>query len=95
MPKRLRSSLAAEGAGGMGHCHMAAQGVQESTVLMGKKQSRSNKLSRTHRLRQQSGSPAGLENNCEPHSGLINHPESYSQSLKTSDILQRGKLVTC
>ncbi|XP_039663011.1 ATPase family AAA domain-containing protein 5b isoform X2 [Perca fluviatilis] len=87
VPKRLRSSLAAEGAVGMGHCLLSAQGVQESPV---KTQGRSNKLSRTHRLRQQSGSPAGLANRCEPvDSGLINHTESYSQSLKTSNIHQR------
>ncbi|XP_035856076.1 ATPase family AAA domain-containing protein 5b isoform X2 [Sander lucioperca] len=90
VPKRLRSSLAAEGAVGMGHCLVSAQGVQESPVLTVKTQGRSNKLSRTHRLRQQSGSPAGLATPCEPvYSGLINHTESYSQSLKTSDIHQR------
>ncbi|XP_044044944.1 ATPase family AAA domain-containing protein 5b isoform X2 [Siniperca chuatsi] len=89
VPKRLRSSLTAEGAVGMGHSHMSVQHVQESTSQTVKKQPRSNKLSRTHRLRQQSGSPAGLVNNCEPYSGLMNHTESYCQLLKTSDILQR------
>ncbi|XP_074486562.1 ATPase family AAA domain-containing protein 5b isoform X2 [Sebastes fasciatus] len=91
VPKRLRSNpLTAEGAVGMDHCHVSsAQDVQESPVLMVKKQRKANKLSRTHRLRQQSGSPAGLVvNHCELHSGLINQTESHSQSLKTSDVLQ-------
>ncbi|XP_034754315.1 ATPase family AAA domain-containing protein 5b isoform X2 [Etheostoma cragini] len=93
VPKRVRSSVAAEGAVSMSNYLVSAQGVQESPVLSeltAKKQGRSNKLSRTHRLRQQSGSPAGLAKPCEPlYSGLINHTESHSQSLKTSDIHQR------
>ncbi|XP_038569668.1 ATPase family AAA domain-containing protein 5b isoform X2 [Micropterus salmoides] len=84
VPKRPKCGLV-----GMGYCHMSVQVVQESTVLTAKEQPRRNKLSRTHRLRQQSGSPAGLVNNCEPGSGLINCTESYFQSLKPSDILQR------
>ncbi|XP_051239799.1 ATPase family AAA domain-containing protein 5b isoform X2 [Dicentrarchus labrax] len=84
--KRLRSSLTAEGVVVKDHCSVSAQGVQDSTVPVARKQSRGNKLSRSYRLRQQSGSPAGLVNNCEP---LINHAESDSQSLKYSDILQR------
>ncbi|XP_054460191.1 LOW QUALITY PROTEIN: ATPase family AAA domain-containing protein 5b [Anoplopoma fimbria] len=79
MPKRLRSGLTEE-AFGTGHC-----GVQDLTVLTVKKQPGSNKLSRTHRLGQQSGSPAGPE----PFSGSINHTEPHSQSLKTSEIPQR------
>ncbi|KAA8594965.1 hypothetical protein FQN60_012100 [Etheostoma spectabile] len=90
VPKRLRSSLAAEGVVSISNYLVSAQGVQESPVLTAKKQGSSNKLSRTHRLRQQSGSPAGLAKPCEPlYSGLRNHTESYSQSLKTSDIHQR------
>ncbi|XP_042340456.1 ATPase family AAA domain-containing protein 5-like [Plectropomus leopardus] len=89
VPKRLRPSISAESTIGMGHCRATAQGVQESTVLMAEVQCRSNKLSRTHRLRQQSGSPAGLASNCEPNPGLINQTESYIQSPKTPDLLQR------
>uniref|UniRef100_UPI0037E72ED4 ATPase family AAA domain-containing protein 5b n=1 Tax=Semicossyphus pulcher TaxID=241346 RepID=UPI0037E72ED4 len=87
VPKRLRSSLTAEGAAGMGHFHIPAKDVLEREVMTVKKQPRRNKLSRTHRLR--SGRPAGLENNCEPSSGLISHAESDSQSLKICDISQR------
>ncbi|XP_035515535.1 ATPase family AAA domain-containing protein 5b [Morone saxatilis] len=85
-PKRLRSSLSAEGAVVEDRCSVSALGVQDSAVPVARKQPRGNKLSRSHRLRQQSGSPAGLVNNCEP---LINHTQSDSQSLKYSDILQR------
>lgn len=88
--KRLRSCPTAEGAVDMGHCNVSAQGAQESPVLMVKTQSRNNKLSRSYRLRQQSVSPACPVNSCE--SGLINHTESHSQSLKSSDVLQRGKV---
>lgn len=86
VPKRLRSGLITECAVGMGHRHISAQDDQESAVP---KQPRSNRLSRTRRLKQQSG------NNCEPFSELIHDTEYYSQSLKTSDNLQRGKLVIC
>lgn len=86
LPKRLRSGLITECAVGMGHCHISAQDDQASAVL---KQPRSNRLSRTRRLKQQSG------NNCEPFSELIHDAEYYSRSLKTSDNLQRGKLVIC
>ncbi|XP_041789264.1 ATPase family AAA domain-containing protein 5b isoform X2 [Chelmon rostratus] len=89
VPKRLRSSIITDSANGMGHCHESAQGVQESTVLMAGKQPRSNKLSRTHRLRHQSGSPAGLVNSCDLYSGLIHHTESCSQPVKTSAIPPR------
>nr|WKN12653.1 Atad5b [Chaunax abei] len=80
MPKRLRSGLIAEGSVGMGHC----QDVQESAVLTVRKQPRSNKLSHTHRLKQQSGSPAGLVNNSE-----LRSTPCCSQTIKTSDIIQR------
>lgn len=93
MPKRLRSSLSADGTVGMGHCLMSAHSAQEDTVLTVKKQLRSNKLSRTYRLRQLCESPAGLVNNCDLNSGLINHTESQNKSTTTSDIIQRGKLV--
>ncbi|XP_033481293.1 ATPase family AAA domain-containing protein 5b isoform X1 [Epinephelus lanceolatus] len=89
MPKRLRSSLSADGTVGMGHCLMSAQGAQEDTVLTVKKQFRSNKLSRTYRLRQLCESPAGPVNNCDLNSGLINHTESQNKSTTTSDIIQR------
>ncbi|XP_059195593.1 ATPase family AAA domain-containing protein 5b [Centropristis striata] len=89
VPKRLRSSLIAEGTVRMGHCDVSAQGVQESAVMTITIQRRGNKLSRTHRLRQQSVSPAGLMSHSETHCGSINHTESYSESLQTSDILRR------
>ncbi|XP_063739837.1 ATPase family AAA domain-containing protein 5b isoform X2 [Eleginops maclovinus] len=88
VPKRLRSSVSAEDAVGMGHCPVS-QIIQESPVPMVQQQRRSNKLSRTHRLRQQSGSPACLVNHCEPHPLLVDQSESCIHSLKTSDILRR------
>ena len=77
----------------MGHCHMSAQGVQGSTVPQARKQPRSNKLSRSYRLRQQSGIPAGLVINSEPKSEAIKDTEHHSQPLSTSNSLQRGKYV--
>ncbi|XP_056264795.1 ATPase family AAA domain-containing protein 5b isoform X2 [Pseudoliparis swirei] len=83
-PKRLRSSLSAEEAFGVGPRLVSA--VQEGPVLVVKKlQPRSNKLSRARRLREQSGSPVDPE----PLSGLINPAESRSQSPKPSGIHQR------
>jgi len=87
-PKRLRSSLSAEEAFGVGPRLVSA--VQEGPVLVVKKlQPRSNKLSRARRLREQSGSPVDPE----PLSGLINPAESRSQSPKPSGIHQRGELL--
>ncbi|XP_041641333.1 ATPase family AAA domain-containing protein 5b isoform X2 [Cheilinus undulatus] len=80
--KRLKSE------GTRGHCHIPAQDVQESPVLMAKKQPRGNRLSRTHRLRQQTGSPSGLVTHHDSNLGLINHTESNRQSLKIPDIPQ-------
>lgn len=90
VPKRLRSGLITECAAGIVHRHMSAEDDQESTVLMARKRPRSYKLSRTRRLKQQSGSSADLVNNCEPFSELMNGTEYCSQSLHTSDLLQRG-----
>ncbi|KAF3852259.1 hypothetical protein F7725_005614, partial [Dissostichus mawsoni] len=87
--KRLRSSVTAEDTVGMGHCPVSTHFIQEYPVPLVQQQRRSNKLSRTHRLRQQSGGPAGLVNHCEPLPLLINQSESCIQSLKTSDILQK------
>ncbi|XP_070827795.1 ATPase family AAA domain-containing protein 5b isoform X2 [Chaetodon trifascialis] len=85
VPKRLRSSVITDGANAMGHCHMSVQGVQESAVLAAGKQPGGNKLSRTHRLRQQSGNPAGPVSSCELDSGVTDHTLSHSQSVETSD----------
>lgn len=87
MAKRQRCSFTAEGAGGVARCHMPAQGVEEGIVLPEKKHPRSSKLSRTHRLRQRSGSSAGLAGNCELNSEWItHHKDSDSRSTIT-----RGK----
>ncbi|XP_020502049.2 ATPase family AAA domain-containing protein 5b isoform X2 [Labrus bergylta] len=83
VPKRLRSGVAAEGAAGVDHCRTPPHSVQESPVLAGKKQSRINRLSRTHRLKQQSGRQPGLVNTSELNSGLITHTQC--DSLKISD----------
>ncbi|XP_030590037.1 ATPase family AAA domain-containing protein 5b [Archocentrus centrarchus] len=72
VPKRLRSSLPAESAAGMGH--LSDQGVLGSSVHPVEEQPRCSKLSRTHRLKQRSGSQAGLN---EPN------------ILKSSDTVQR------
>ncbi|XP_073330466.1 ATPase family AAA domain-containing protein 5b isoform X2 [Pagrus major] len=89
-PKRMRSShIIPEGDAAVGHCHISAQGVQGSTVLTARKQPGSSKLSRSYRLRQQSGIPAGLVINCEPKCEVIKDTEYHSQSLNTSNILQR------
>nr|XP_020502050.1 ATPase family AAA domain-containing protein 5-like isoform X2 [Labrus bergylta] len=85
VPKRLRSGVAAEGAAGVDHCRTPPHSVQESPVLAGKKQSRINRLSRTHRLKQQSGRQPGLVNTSELNSGLITHTQCDSKSLKISD----------
>ena len=96
VPKRLKTSLITEGAVGKGQCHISpAQGVQENPVLTVKRQPKSNKLSRSHRLRQQNENPADLANNRELYSGSITHTESDNPSLRPSDSLQRGKLVMC
>ncbi|XP_040891121.1 ATPase family AAA domain-containing protein 5b [Toxotes jaculatrix] len=87
--KRLRCGLTAEGAVGLGQCHL--QGFQESIVLPAKKQPRSSKLSRTHRLRYQSGSLAGLVNDCELNSEWTNDTKSDGQLPLTHDILLREK----
>ncbi len=93
--KRLRFTPMREGAVSVDHCCISAQDVQENIVLTATKQPTSNKLSRTHRLRRQSGTPASLPHNSEPSSGFINITASCSQSLKTSDSFQRGKLLLC
>ncbi|XP_034544074.1 ATPase family AAA domain-containing protein 5b isoform X2 [Notolabrus celidotus] len=85
VPKRLRTSHAAEGAAGMGHCHTPVPRMMESAVFMVKKPPKSSKLSRTHRQRQQSGSPAARVNNCELNSGLTNHTGAAGQSHKIPD----------
>ncbi|KAJ4944084.1 hypothetical protein JOQ06_012631 [Pogonophryne albipinna] len=51
--KRLRSSVTAEDTVGMGHCPVSTHFIQEYPVPLVQQQRRSNKLSRTHRLRQQ------------------------------------------
>ncbi|XP_008275780.1 ATPase family AAA domain-containing protein 5b [Stegastes partitus] len=90
IPKRLRSNLTAEDAACFSHCHLSAQDVQESGVPAEKKQPRSSRLSRTQRLKLQSGSlAADLVNNCELNSEWTNHAESDTQSLKNSETLQR------
>ncbi|XP_068448291.1 ATPase family AAA domain-containing protein 5b isoform X2 [Clinocottus analis] len=100
-PKRLRSSLAAEETFNRAPCLVPA--VQEGPLVTVQQQQQqqhqhqhhqlpgSNKLSRTRRLREQSGSPAGPE----PLSGSIHLTESRGQSAKTSGIPQRGELVMC
>ncbi|KAK1885733.1 ATPase family AAA domain containing protein 5 [Dissostichus eleginoides] len=87
--KRLRSSVTAEDTVGMGHCPVSTHFIQEYPVPLVQQQRRSNKLSRTHRLRQQSGGPAGLVNHCEPLPLVKNQSESCIESLKISDILQK------
>nr|XP_046266878.1 ATPase family AAA domain-containing protein 5b isoform X2 [Scatophagus argus] len=85
-PKRLKSAVITEGAVGMGHCHTSAQGVQDpGIVVMASRQPRISKLSRTRRLREQSSSSAVLVYDCDLMSGT----RDSSQSLKTSDVLQR------
>ncbi|KAM7009223.1 ATPase family AAA domain-containing protein 5b [Tautogolabrus adspersus] len=85
MPKRLRSGVTEYGAAVMDHSQTPPRSVQESPVLTRKNKSRINRLSRTHRLRQQSGSQPGLVNTSELNSGLITHTECDSKSLKISD----------
>ncbi|XP_069023893.1 ATPase family AAA domain-containing protein 5b [Embiotoca jacksoni] len=92
VPKRLRS---AEGAAGMGHCHLSDKDVQESTARPVQQQPRSSKLSRTHRLKLQSGGQAGPVNNCELNSGWTQPTESNAPLLKNSGTLQNGCQVTC
>nr|XP_020452641.1 ATPase family AAA domain-containing protein 5-like isoform X2 [Monopterus albus] len=82
--KRQRCSLAAHGAGGVNHCHLAARDVLE------KMQARSNKLSRTRRLRQRERSLERPVTNCEPNSKWTNHAESDSQSPINCDVFHRG-----
>ncbi|XP_028285141.1 ATPase family AAA domain-containing protein 5b [Parambassis ranga] len=71
MCKRLRYSVTTEGVAGF----TSAQDVQEMSVISAKKQPRCSKLSRTHRLRQQS-----LMNNCE----LSPERESVKNSERVS-----------
>ncbi|XP_022622604.1 ATPase family AAA domain-containing protein 5-like [Seriola dumerili] len=89
VPKRLRCSLTGEDAIGVDQFHLLAQGGQESTVISVKEQPRSRKLSRSHRLRERSGSIAGLVNNCEPNSEWRNDTESDGKPPITFDILHR------
>ncbi|CAJ1053579.1 ATPase family AAA domain-containing protein 5b isoform X2 [Xyrichtys novacula] len=88
VPKRLKSSLTAESPAGLGHCHTPVQSLLGNSAFMGKKSPRRRKLSRTHRLRQHSGSPAGLVKSCELNSGLRSHTETDSQSHSPPDSTQ-------
>uniref|UniRef100_A0A3Q1BV08 AAA+ ATPase domain-containing protein n=1 Tax=Amphiprion ocellaris TaxID=80972 RepID=A0A3Q1BV08_AMPOC len=94
-PKRLRSNFAAEDAAGISRCRLSAQEVQENKVPAVQKQPRSSRLSRTHKLKQQTGrTEANLVTNCEPNSGWTNHTGSDTQSLKNScfeDVLWTDK----
>ncbi|CAK6953430.1 ATPase family AAA domain-containing protein 5b [Scomber scombrus] len=85
--KRLRS-LTTEDTTGTSHGHLSVQDSQESPVLSAKKQPRSSRLSRTHRLKKRCES-VGLVNNCETNSEHTNQTESHSESLITCGILQR------
>ncbi|XP_054865778.1 ATPase family AAA domain-containing protein 5b isoform X2 [Amphiprion ocellaris] len=88
-PKRLRSNFAAEDAAGISRCRLSAQEVQENKVPAVQKQPRSSRLSRTHKLKQQTGrTEANLVTNCEPNSGWTNHTGSDTQSLKSYEMLQ-------
>ncbi|XP_026215047.1 ATPase family AAA domain-containing protein 5b isoform X2 [Anabas testudineus] len=82
--KRLRCSFTAERAAALESCHLPAQPVQESKVLQVTEHHRSSKLSRTRRLRQQSGRSAGAVSSCDLKSEWTNHRESDSQSLITT-----------
>ncbi|KAM7418885.1 hypothetical protein PAMA_016149 [Pampus argenteus] len=81
--KRLRSSLFTEGIIDTSYCLLSVPGVQESAVLSVKKQPRRSRLSRSHRLKQQSES-VGLVNIYD-----TNQTESDRQSVITCGILQR------
>ncbi|KAM7394091.1 hypothetical protein PAMP_020911 [Pampus punctatissimus] len=86
--KRLRSSLSTEGIIDTSYCLLSVRGVQESAVLSLKKQPRRSRLSRSHRLKQQSES-VGLVNNYDTNSEHTNQTESDGQSVITCGILQR------
>ena len=83
--KRLRFGLTAQGAGGVDRRHLAPQGVRESIAAPVQSKPSGSKLSRTHRLRQQSVSRAGVANSCEPDSGSDSPPPT------SHDILHRGE----
>ncbi|KAK2816882.1 hypothetical protein Q5P01_025073 [Channa striata] len=68
---------------GTDHCHVPAQNVLESIVLPVKTQSRSSRLSRTHRLRQQN-----LVSNGEVKSEGRDHTASDRQSPRMCDTLK-------
>ncbi|XP_022049522.2 ATPase family AAA domain-containing protein 5b isoform X2 [Acanthochromis polyacanthus] len=88
-PKRLRSNFAAEDAAGISRYHLSVQEVQGSRVPAVQKQPRSSRLSRTHKLKQQTGrTEANLVTSCEPISGWRNRTESDTQSLKNCETLQ-------
>lgn len=85
--KRPRCGLVTECAAGVDLRHLSAQDGRDSAVLMAVKLPRSSKLSRTRRLRQQSGSSGDLQ-----VSASMN---DCSQSLQTPDLLQGGIFVIC
>ncbi|KAG7227667.1 hypothetical protein INR49_029428 [Caranx melampygus] len=90
LSKRLRCSLTAEDPAGLDQCHLSVQCVQESPAVLVKKQPRTNKLSRSHRLRQQNESLKAQSNNCEPNSEWTDDTQSVGQPLMTTcDILHR------
>ncbi|XP_034439604.1 ATPase family AAA domain-containing protein 5b isoform X3 [Hippoglossus hippoglossus] len=68
---------------------LSGQGVPESTVPAVRKQPSNSKLSRSHRLKQRSGSPTVLVNNPELNSEWINHSESDGRSPIIHDVLHR------
>ncbi|XP_040003449.1 ATPase family AAA domain-containing protein 5b [Xiphias gladius] len=72
--KRPRCSPTAQGVVGRDRCPLSAPGVRDSTVLPVTRRPGSRKLSRTHRLRQQSGSRR------EPNSGGTDGVECSGQS---------------
>ncbi|XP_034044557.1 ATPase family AAA domain-containing protein 5b [Thalassophryne amazonica] len=80
--KRLRCSLAAEGSPSTGQCSLPARDNQKPIAP------RISRLSRTRRLKQQSGSNA-LQSNCEPNSKQTNQTKSDIQSLTSPCSLQR------
>ncbi|KAF3687533.1 ATPase family AAA domain-containing protein 5 Chromosome fragility-associated gene 1 protein [Channa argus] len=85
--KRLKVSLSTERSVGVDHFHMPAQNVLESIVVPVKKQPSRSKLSRTHRLRQQSGDSVGLDSNYE------GKPECTHQPPITRDTLREVSSV--
>ncbi|XP_047435171.1 ATPase family AAA domain-containing protein 5b isoform X2 [Mugil cephalus] len=92
VPKRMRTSPNAEGAG-----HLSGHDVQDVIVLPVKKHPRSTKLSRSYRLERQSGNPVDLPNTCSPKSVWTNTTTTTSTTSDAPLLQDSGNLqrVSC